>query len=108
MEIDPSYYMMNHKLRVWFSLRYFGKQYANPTNAFYYNDRWENFGGLDYSVNRNLTVKLQVTNFLNQHGVKGAIQGGDQILDAADYTNRIVSANGIRPRSIELTITTKF
>lgn len=108
MEIDPSYTFMSGKMRGWFSLRYFGKQYGNPTNVFYYNARWENFCGLDYNVSRSLGLKLQITNFLDQSGVKGAIQGANQITDASPYTDRIVVANGIRPRTIELTANIKF
>lgn len=108
IEIDPSYTFMGGKMRGWVSLRYFGKQYGNPTNAFYYNARWENFCGLDYNISRNLGLKLQVTNFLDQSGVKGAVQGANQITDATPYTDRIVVANGIRPRTIELTANIKF
>ncbi len=108
MEIDPSYTFMNSKMRGWISLRYFGKQYGNPTNAFYYNARWENFAGLDYTISRNLNLKLQLTNFLDQSGVRGAVQGGDQITDATPYTDRIIVANSIRPRTIELTANIKF
>ena len=108
MEIDPSYSFMNGAMRVWMSLRYYGKQYANATNAFYYNARWENFGGINYRVNRNLNLKFQVTNFLNQKGVRGAMQGGDQLTSDAGYINRVFVANGIRPRTFELSADIKF
>jgi hypothetical protein len=108
MEIDPSYTFMDGKMRGWVSLRYFGKQYGNPTNAFYYNARWENFAGLDYNISRNFNLKLQVTNFLDQAGVRGGVQGADQITDATPYTDRIIVANSIRPRTIELTANVKF
>jgi hypothetical protein len=108
MEIDPSYSFKDGALRAWFSLRYFGKQYANPTNAFFYKARLENFGGLDYRINRNIDLKFQVTNFLDQKGVKGAVQGADQVLDATPYIGRKVVAGSIRPRTIELTANFKF
>ncbi len=108
MEIDPSYSFLKGALRAWLSVRYFGKQYANPTNVFFYNPRWENFGGLDYRMSRNIDFKLQITNFLNQKGVKGAIQGADQILDADPYIGRKVVAGSIRPQTIELTANFKF
>lgn len=108
MEFDPSYSFMNGALRAWFSLRYFGPQTANATNAFNYDARWENFGGLDYKMSRNVQFKLQVTNFLNQAGVKGMIQGGDQITSDANYIGRTIVAGGIRPRTIELTAIFKF
>jgi hypothetical protein len=108
MEIDPSYSFKDGALRAWFSLRYFGKQYANPTNAFFYKARLENFGGLDYRISRNIDLKFQVTNFLDQKGVKGAVQGADQITDASPYIGRKVVAGSIRPRTIELTANFKF
>lgn len=107
MEIDPSYSLKNG-IRLWASLRYFGKQYGNPTNVLYYNGWWENFGGVDYRLSRDINLKLQVTNFLNQQGVKGKIQGADQITDATPFTNRTIVASGIRPRTFELTLQYKF
>jgi hypothetical protein len=108
MEIDPSYTFMNGKMRAWVSLRYFGKQYGNPTNAFYYKPWWENFGGLDYRVSRSLDFKLQVTNFLDQAGIKGSLQGADQILSDSKYIGRILDASCIRPRTVEFTANFKF
>ncbi|WP_162927044.1 hypothetical protein [Flavobacterium psychrotrophum] len=108
MEFDPSYTFMDNKLRAWISFRYFGKQYANQTNAFFYKGWVENFGGIDYRVSRNIDFKLQVTNFLNQEGVKGAIQGADQITDATPFVNRKVAAGAIRPRTLEFTVNIKF
>lgn len=108
MEFDPSYTFMKGSVRAWVSLRYFGKQYANQTNAFFYNGWIENFGGIDYRVSRNIDFKFQVTNFLDQDGVKGAIQGADQITDATPYFNRKVAAGAIRPRTFEFTVNFKF
>lgn len=106
MEIDPSYTI--GKARVWLSLRYFGKQYGNMTNAFYYNGWWENFGGIDFNFSRNFNLKFQITNFLDQRGVKGEIRGADQVKDAAEYKGRILMASGIRPRTFEVTANFKF
>ena len=106
MEIDPSYTI--GKARLWISLRYFGKQYGNMTNAFYYNGWWENFGGVDVNFSRNFQLKFQVTNFLDQRGVKGEIRGADQVTNAKDYYGRILMAIGIRPRTFEVTANFKF
>ena len=107
MEIDPSYTFMKGALRLWFSLRYFGEQYANATNEYYYDARWENFGGIDYRLSRNAQIKLQVTNFLDQKGVKGQMQGADQITDDR-FVNHPVVAGAIRPRTVELSLNLKF
>ena len=108
MEIDPSYTFLNGKVRAWVSLRYFGKQYGNPTNAFYYNGWWESFGGVDLNFSRNFSLKLQCVNLFDTPGVKGDIQGANQITDATPYYGRIIMATGIRPRTFEATATFKF
>ncbi|MFD2719632.1 hypothetical protein ACFST9_12965 [Hymenobacter monticola] len=108
MEIDPSYSFLQGKVRVWASVRYYSKQYPNLSNSFSYNAWFENFGGIDYRVNRNIDFKLQVTNFLDQKGVKGSILGADQIIDATPYVGRKIVASAIRPRTIELTANFKF
>jgi hypothetical protein len=108
MEIDPSYYMFKRDLRLWVSLRYFGNQQANKPNTIYYNGWWENFGGVDYKLSRNVTLKLMVTNFLNQKGIKGTLQGGDQIMDEKAYIGQMMVASGIRPRTLELSAAFKF
>jgi hypothetical protein len=108
MEIDPSYMMMKGQLRAWLSLRYYGKAFENPTNAFFWNARWENFGGLDYNINKNIGLKLKVINFLDQKGVKGAIVGADQITSDANYIGKTVVASSILPRTIEFSVNVKF
>lgn len=108
IEIDPSYNLFNSSVRLWASMRYFGPQNGNPTGAFTYKGWWENFGGIDYNMSRNVTFKLQVVNFLNQSGVKGALVGANQITDASSYIGRKIVAGAIRPRTIELTANFKF
>ncbi|PKQ66006.1 hypothetical protein BZG01_12680 [Labilibaculum manganireducens] len=107
MEIDPSYSFMNGAMRLWFSLRYFGEQNANATNQYFYEPRWENFGGLEYRLSRKAMLKFQVTNFLDQKGVKGQMQGADQITDDR-FVGRSVVAGSIRPRTFELSLDLKF
>lgn len=108
IEIDPSYYLFNRDVRVWASLRYFGKQYGNTTNAFEYNGWWESFGGIDYRMSRSVDIKAQVTNIFGQNGVKGSLVGGDQITDASSYIGRKFIASGIRPRTFEVTVNCRF
>lgn len=108
MEIDPSYSFNKGTMRLWVSLRYFGKQYGNLTNSIYYKGWWENFGGFEYRPNRKVEFKLQVVNFLNQIGVKGAINGADQLTDSSQLLGRKIVAGVIRPRTFELTVNFKF
>ncbi len=102
IELDPSY-QATPDLRVWLSLRYFGKQFGNLTNSFEYKPWVENFGGIDYRLSRKVDFKLQVVNFLNQSGIKGALQGADQITDSTPYIGRTIVAQAMRPRTIEFT-----
>lgn len=104
MEIDPSYKLGD--VKIWASLRYFGKQYGNLSNSIYYNSWVENFAGVDYRLSRNCNMKLQVVNFLNQKGISGTLQGADQITSDLEpsYIGKIMTANAIRPRTIEFTI----
>jgi hypothetical protein len=108
MEIDPSYTIGAFK--VWASLRYFGKQYGNLSNSIYYKPWWENFAGVDYRLSRSCDMKLQVVNFLNQKGISGTLQGADQITSAMEpaYVGKIMTANAIRPRTIEFTLNLKL
>ncbi len=108
MEIDPSYKLGDFK--IWASLRYFGKQYGNLTNTIYYNPWWENFAGVDFRLSRNCDMKLQVVNFLNQKGISGTLQGADQITTSMEssYIGKIMTANCIRPRTIEFTVNLKL
>ena len=46
IELDPSY-NITKDLKVWASFRYFSKTYANIKNAYYFNGRWETFGGIN-------------------------------------------------------------
>ena len=108
IEFDPSYFMFNRNVRVWASLRYFGPQSGNPTGAFKYNGWWENFAGIDYNVNKSLSLKFQCVNLLNQTGVSGSLVGADQIKDASSYVGKTIVAGGIRPRTLELTASIKF
>jgi len=106
MEIDPSYTIGDFK--IWCSLRYFGKQYGNLSNSFDYAPWWENFAGVDYNMSRNVNLKLQVVNFLDQKGIKGTLQGADQITNSDPFIGRTVLAGAIRPRTVELTATFKL
>jgi len=78
VEIDPSY-MITKDLKIWTSFRYFSKTYANINDAYYFNGRWETFGGLNWQVNKKLALGCTVVNFLNQTGAKGSIAGAELI-----------------------------
>lgn len=45
--------MITKDLKIWTSFRYFSKTYANINDAYYFNGRWETFGGLNWQVNKN-------------------------------------------------------
>lgn len=109
LELDPSY-QINDKLRLWLSFRYFGKTYANLTNALYFNGRWETFGGINWNVNKHLSLSATVINFLNQKGASGTINGAELLSkeEAEKYKNYYMSGSYLRPFTIEFSATINF
>lgn len=109
IELDPSY-QLNDKLRFWLSFRYFGKTYANLTNALFFNGRWETFGGVNWSVNNHLDLGCTVVNFLNQKGASGTINGAELLSkeDSGKYKNYYMSGSYLRPFTVEFSATLKF
>ena len=109
VEIDPSY-MITKDLKIWTSFRYFSKTYANLNDAYYFNGRWETFGGLNWQVNDKLALGCTVVNFLNQTGAKGTIAGAELIEkeDAAKYAGTVLAGSYIRPFTVEFSASLKF
>ena len=109
VEIDPSY-MITKGLKIWTSFRYFSKTYANINDAYYFNGRWETFGGLNWQVNKKLALGCTVVNFLNQTGAKGSIAGAELIEkeDAGQYAGHIMAGSYIRPFTVEFSASLKF
>ncbi len=107
IELDPSY-SLTEKLRLWASFRYFGKQYANLSNSLYFNGHWETFGGVSYTLNKNVNLGVSVVNFLNQTGVTGSISGSDLMTDASKYKNYLMTGSYIRPFTVEFKTSISF
>lgn len=109
VELDPSYQLMP-ALRLWLSFRYFGKTYANLTDALYFNGRWETFGGVTWTVNRHWTLGVDVVNFLNQKGASGTISGSELISkdDAARFRHTYMSGSYLRPFTVEFSASLRF
>ena len=109
VEIDPSY-MITKDLKIWTSFRYFSKTYANINDAYYFNGRWETFGGLNWQVNKKLALGCTVVNFLNQTGAKGSIAGAELIEkeDAGQYAGHVMAGSYIRAFTVEFSASLKF
>ena len=109
VEIDPSY-MITKDLKIWTSFRYFSKTYANINDAYYFNGRWETFGGVNWQVNKKLALGCTVVNFLNQTGAKGSIAGAELIgkEDAGQYAGHVMAGSYIRPFTVEFTAQLRF
>ena len=109
IELDPSYDITDN-IRIWLSARYFGKTYANLTNALYFNGRWETFGGITWKVNKSATLGATVINILNQKGASGTINGAELLSkeEADKYTNYYMSGNYLRPFSVEFSASFTF
>lgn len=109
IEFDPSY-KITRDLRLWTSFRYFGKTYANINEAYYFNGHWETFGGVDWQVNKRLSLACSVTNFLNQTGAKGTIAGAELITkdDVKDIKNELMTGSYLRPFTVEFSAKLNF
>lgn len=103
-EIDPSYTFLNDNLKVWASLRYFGKQYANLSNALYFNGHWETFAGADYKMSKKFSLSGSVINFLNQRGATGTIAGAELITkeQASKFNNTMMTGYFLRPFAVQV------
>lgn len=107
IELDPSYLV--DKWRFWLSFRYQSKQYINKTNTLYFKGRWETFGGIDYTLNKHVDLKLNLVNILNQKGASGNIPAADLATDVSVFQHHyLMAGNYIRPFTMELGASIKF
>ena len=106
IELEPSYII--DKWRLWASARYYSRQYINRTNTLYFNPRWETFGGVDFSMNRNVSFGVSVINFLNQKGASAGIQAASLATDATPFKNYLTSGTYIRPFTVEFSTRISF
>ena len=106
IELEPSYII--DKWRLWASARYYSRQYINRTNTLYFNPRWETFGGVDFSMNRNVSFGVSVINFLNQKGASAGIQAASLATDATPFKNYLTSGTYIRPFTVEFSTHISF
>lgn len=109
IELDPSY-QITKDLRAWMSFRYFGKTYANLQEAFYFNGHWETFAGLNWQVNKKLSLGVDVVNIFNVTGAKGTINGTELVTkaDASNYKGYIMSGSYLRPFTVEFSASLRF
>ena len=110
IELDPSYTFLKDQLTVWGSFRYFGKTYANLSNALWFNGHIETFAGLKWKANKYLTFNVGVVNFLNEKGVSGTISGSELIgkEEAQKYNGYVMSGKYLRPFTFEFGASIKF
>ncbi len=109
IEIDPSYTYQD--LRVWFSARYFSKQYMNKPNTLHFAPRWETFAGVDYKLSKNVSASCSFVNLFNQKGASGSITDADLILTpeaAAAKNNMVMAGSYIRPFTVEFGLKYSF
>ena len=109
VELDPSY-MLSKDIKLWASFRYFSKTYANINEAYYFKGHWETFGGVNWQVNKKLSLGCTLVNFLNQTGAKGSIAGAELITkeDAKGIRNQIMTGSYLRPFTVEFNASLKF
>lgn len=99
VELDPSY--MFSKFRLWASFRYQSKQYINRTNSLYFNGRWETFAGVDYNLNKHISLSANFVNLFNQKGASGSISSADLVTDTTPYNHYLMAGSYIRPFTME-------
>ena len=109
IELDPKYDITKN-LNVWLSFRYFGKTYANLQEALYFNGHWETFGGINWNVNKKLSLGVSVVNIFNEKGAKGTISGSELITkdEAGKYAGRYMSGSYLRPFTVEFSAGINF
>ena len=109
IELDPKYDITKN-LNAWLSFRYFGKTYANLQEALYFNGHWETFGGINWNVNKNLSLGVSVINIFNEKGAKGTISGSELITkqEAGKYEGKYMSGSYLRPFTVEFSAGIKF
>lgn len=109
IELDPRYDITKN-LNAWLSFRYFGKTYANLQEALYFNGHWETFGGINWNVNKKLSLGVSVINIFNEKGAKGTISGSELITkqEAGKYEGKYMSGSYLRPFTVEFSAGIKF
>ena len=109
IELDPKYDITKN-LNAWLSFRYFGKTYANLQEALYFNGHWETFGGINWNVNKKLSLGVSVINIFNEKGAKGTISGSELITkqEAGQYDGKYMSGSYLRPFTVEFSAGIKF
>ena len=109
IELDPRYDITKN-LNAWLSFRYFGKTYANLQEALYFNGHWETFGGINWNVNKKLSLGVSVINIFNEKGAKGTISGSELITkqEAGKYDGKYMSGSYLRPFTVEFSVGIKF
>ena len=106
LELDPSYRMGNWRL--WFSGRYYSRQYASLLNNVYFNGHWETFAGADWTATKQLSLQLSITNLFRQTGANGSIAAANTITDISQLQGYYTAGTFIRPFTISLSATYKF
>ena len=106
LELDPSYKIGDWRL--WFSGRFYSRQYASLVNNVYFNGHWETFAGVDWAANTKLSMQLSITNVLCQSGANGSIAAANTITDISQLQGYYTAGTFIRPFTVSLSATYKF
>ena len=109
IELDPKYNITKN-VSAWLSFRYFGKTYANLQEALFFKGHWETFGGVNWDVNKHLSLGVSVVNIFNEKGAKGTISGSELISkeEAHRFNGNYMSGNYMRPFTLEFSASLKF
>ena len=106
LELDPSYRFGDWRL--WFSGRYYSRQYASLVNNVYFDGHWETFAGVDWEASKKLSLQLSVTNLFGQTGANGSIAAANTITDDSLLKGYYTAGTFIRPFTVSLSATYIF
>lgn len=80
-------------------------KYMNAPEANYVD-----FGGINWKVNKHLSLGAMVVNFLNQKGASGTINCAELLSkdEASKFSNHYMSGNYLRPFTLEFSASLNF
>jgi len=114
LELDPSYRIDKAKMRIWASFRYYSETNGSIMNSIIFQPHWETFGGVDWHLNKVLSLGCNVENIFNQLGLNGSV-GGSEFMTKSQVNALAATSGGIpmtgnylRPLTFNFTAQIKF
>ena len=101
-------------MRIWASFRYYSETNGSIMNSIIFQPHWETFGGVDWHLNKVLSLGCNVENIFNQLGLNGSV-GGSEFMTKSQVNALAATSGGIpmtgnylRPLTFNFTAQIKF